>query len=181
MVRWKDNQNGIKAAIPYLFMYDVGGNQTFGTATETFHEWDTIRVASSHFNVTAEQDRIYLNTNSSGLFKVTFECSFITYDEDDDLLITSTLYKNGTELEGSETMCSVTGGASQADKVKNSKTITYIVFLEKDDYIQVESKTSANEVISLGNTSRLIIEFIPMQGWNNSSGGREQYSGGVMR
>ena len=178
MTRWNDFQNNIHPAIPFTFLYDKIGNQTFTSAGE-FHEWDTLRIVSSHFNATAEQDRIYLNTNSSGLFKVTFECSFITYDEDDDLLITSSIYKNGSQLEGSKVMCSATGGSSQADKVKNCQTLTYIVYLEKDDYIQIHSITDANSVNSLAETSRVIIEFLPMFGFNNGSGGRMDYKGVV--
>ena len=180
MTRYNAFENNLTPAIPYVFMYDVAGAQVFGTSG-AFHEWDIVKVKSSHFNATAEQDRIYLNTNSSGLFKVTFDCSFIGYDEDDDLLITSSLYKNGTVLAGAEVMCSVTAGSSQADKIKNCQSMTYIVYLEKGDYMQVKTETSANEVYSMGDSSRVIIEFIPMQGWNNSAGGRTQYDGGVMR
>jgi hypothetical protein len=78
-------------------------------------------------------------------------------------------------------MCSVTGGVSQDDDIKNCQSITYVIYLEKDDYIQIHTETDANSVYSMGETSRLIIEFIPMQGWNNSSGGRVDYKGGVMR
>jgi len=178
MTRYNDLQNNLTPAIPFVFLYDIVGNQTFGTSG-AFHDWDTVRVLSSHFDYTATKDRIYLNTNSSGLFKVTFECSFVTYDEDDDLLITSSIYKNGTQLGGSEVMCSVTGAASQDDDIKNSQTLTYIVYLEKNDYIQIETETDANTVYSIGNTSRLIIEFLPMYGWDNASGGRQDYKGVV--
>lgn len=180
MTRWNDFQNNIHPAIPYLFLYDEVGNQEFTTGG-AFHVWDTLRIVSSHFSATADKDRIYLNTNSSGLFKVTFECSFITYDEDDDLLVTSSIYKNGSQLAGSKVMCSVTGGSSQDDDIKNCQTLTYIVYLEKDDYIQIQTETDANSVRSLADTSRIIIEFIPMHGWNNSSGGRADYKGGVIR
>lgn len=179
-MRWRELQNGIKPAVPYLFLFDDTGNQTFTTGGE-FHTWDTTKIITEHFTYTDDTDRVYLATQSAGLFKVTFECSFITYDEDDDLQITTQLFKNGSFLDGAQVVCSVTGGVSQDDKVKNCQSLTFIVYLEKDDYIQVKSTTDANSVDSLSDTSRLIVEFIPMKGWDNGSAGRTDYKGGVMR
>ena len=171
MSRWNEVQNNLHPAIPFIFLYDDGGYQSFDTSGE-FHEWDTIKVISPHFQYSEATDRIYLNTNSSGLFKITFECSYngntggATYTE---------LYKNGSLLEGA-TVSTYCSGNEQG-----SESLTYIAYLEKGDYIQIKTTASANSVTSISETSRLIIEFIPMKGWNNSSGGREDYKGGVMR
>lgn len=171
MTRWNDFQNNLHPAIPFVFLYDEIGNQTFDTSG-SFHDWDTIRIISSHFNATAGEDRIYLNANSSGLFKITFECS---YNGVTGGSTQTELYKNGSSIDGS-TVSTYCDGNQQG-----SESMTYIIYLEKDDYIQIKTTTTANSVTSIAKSSRLIIEYLPMKGWNNSSGGRLEYQGGVMR
>ena len=170
-MRWNETQDKVKPAIPFLFAYDVAGAQSVVSAG-MYYTWDTLKVHSSNFIAYASNNRITLDINSSGFFKVTFECSFITYDNDDDLTITSRIYKNGSKVAGSEVITSVTGGESQDDDIKNSITLTYILYLEKDDYIQIYGVSDANTAYTIANTSRLIIEFIPMLGWDNGSAGR---------
>lgn len=180
MTRYRAHLNNLAPAIPFIFAYDEAGNQVFDS-TGANHIWDTIKIITSHFEYTADKDRIYLNLNSSGLFKITFNCSFISYDESDDTTITTEIYKNGNLLAGSAVVSSVTAGVSQDDDIKNCQSISYVVYMEKDDYIQIQSSTNANSVYSIADSSRIIIEFLPMKGWNNSSGGRIDYKGGVMR
>ncbi len=180
MTRYRQFNNNLKAAIPCIFAYDEIGNQLFDT-TGAFHEWDTIKTKSSEFLFTADDDRIKLETNSSGLFMVEFDCSFLTYAEDDDLYITTAIYKNGTIESGGTSIITVTGGASQTSKIKNSQTIHFITYLNRGDYIQIKSTASANSVYSIADTSRIIITGIPMNGWDNNKAGREMYKGGVMR
>ena len=179
-MRYRALNNDITPAIPYLFAYDNTGNQTI-TDSGVWITWDTVKIKTSHFNYTADDDRVQLKTNSSGLFKIEFDCSFLTYDEDNDMYITVELYKNGSALDGSKTATGVTGAGSQTPYILNNQSLHYVVYMEKNDYIQVKATTSAGEALTLSDTSRLIINFIPMQGWDNSSGGRTQYSGGVMR
>ncbi|MBU0598874.1 hypothetical protein KKF61_07890, partial [Patescibacteria group bacterium] len=61
------------------------------------------------------------------------------------------------------------------------QSISYIVYLEKGDYIQVYSIMGSEDSQTKPETSRLIISFIPMLGWDNSASGRADYKGGVVR
>jgi len=180
MTRYRVHNNQITPAIPTIFLYDNDGNIEV-TSSGIWLTWDTVEVKTSHFNYVADDDRIQLNTNSSGFMSIEVDCSFITYNEDDDKYVTVELYKNGSALNGSKTVTGITGAGSQTAYILNNQSLHYIVYLEKDDYLQVKASTSAGTAYTLSDTSRILITFIPMQGWNNSSGGRTDYKGGVLR
>jgi hypothetical protein len=180
MTRYREQNNIINPAVPTVFLYDAVGGQSF-TSSGEYHTWDNIKVLTSGFNYTVDDDRITLLTNTSGLFIVEFECSFFTVDNDDDLYLTSDIYRNGVVLSGSRCITAITGGSSQAIKVRNSQSIHYIVYLKRNDYLQVKTTASANTGISSAHTSRLMINFLPMKGWNNDQAGRTSFNGGVMR
>jgi len=180
MTRYRAYNNSIAPAIPTIFVFDDTGNQEISDSG-VYLTWDTISVKTSHFTYTAYDDRVALQTNSSGLFTVEVDCSFITYEDDDDKYITMELYKNGTALNGSKTATGITGGGSQTPYVLNNQSLHYIVYLEKGDYLKVMATTSSGTALTLSDTSRLIISFIPMQGWDNSAGGRGDYKGGIIR
>jgi hypothetical protein len=58
------------------------------------------------------------------------------------------------------------------------------VYLEGHDYIQIKTVTdNADSVYSLAETSRIMIKWLPVKGWNNNAGGNEKtsYRGGVFR
>ena len=179
-MRYRASINKITPAIPYLFAYDATGGQEFTSAGQ-FHTWDTLKIKTSHFEYSADQNRIALNTNSSGLLKIKFDCSYVTYDEDNNNYIATSIYKNGEALGGSISVTGVSAGGGQVAGILNCQTINYTVYLEKGDYIQIKSIASDNTIRSIANSSRISIEFLPAQGWDNSAGGREQYTGGVMR
>jgi len=180
-MRYRELQNGIKPAIPMIFLFDNAGAQSFDSVG-VFHTWDTTKIITDHFTYTADSDRIYLSLQSAGLFIIEFDCSFITYDDDADMYVETELYKNGSLVTGGRSVIGVTGAADQNPLILNSQSIHYVIYLEKDDYIQIKSTTSANTARSLEQTSRLLIHFVPMQGWDNgSNAGRTEYKGGVMR
>jgi hypothetical protein len=177
MTRYREQNNIINPAVPTVFLYDTG-EQSF-TSTGAFHIWNTIKVLTSGFNYTADDDRITLLTNTSGLFLVEFDCSFYTVANDTDLYITTALYKNGVIVPGSTSITTVTGSGSPL--IRNSQHIHYIIYISRNDYLQVKSTASANTAVQSGNTSRLMINFLPMKGWNNDQAGRTSFNGGVMR
>lgn len=158
-----------KPSIPFVFLYDITGGQSFTTSL-AYHTWDTEKIITSSF--TYNNGKIYLNTMSSGLYKVTFECS---YQGAGSGIARTRIYKNGTIEVGSR------GRVSFELAKRRYVSISYIVYLEIGDYLQIGADTSASSITTIAGTSRLIIEFIPMQGWNNSSGGRSEYKGGVIR
>lgn len=157
-MRYKAFSNELHPSVPYVFLYNTG-TQEFTTAG-VLHTWTTVKCITSHFS--HDTNAILLNTNSSGLFKVTFECSLNGNAE-------SVLLKNDVVLPGC--VCRGVDGHS----------ITAVVALEKDDILQVKTTGIDGTRTSIANSTRLIVEFIPMKGYNNDSGGRTEYKGGVLR
>jgi len=180
MTRYRVNENRLRPAIPTLFAFDDVGSQTVNDSG-VWLTWDTVKIKTSHFQYAIDDDKVELKTNSSGIFSVEVDCSFITYDNDNDKYITVELYKNGSALDGSKTATGITGAGSQTAYILNNQSLHYMVYLEKGDYLQVKATASSGTAITLSDTSRILMQFIPMQGWDNSSGGRIDYKGGVMR
>ena len=174
MTRHKVFTNKLKPATPCVYLYDSQGGQSFD-ATGQFHTWDSTKIITQHFNYPSNKDRIILEVNSSGLFMLQFDCSFTSHEKDICSIATS-IYKNGIQEEGTTCYTTVTINYDY------SISLNTILYLEKGDYIQVFTQTNQVDAItSIGNTSRLIVTYLPMQGWNNSTGGRIEYKGGVLR
>ena len=174
-MRYQELKNNLKPAIPYVYLYDVGGSQTINGSYLT---WDTIKTITSHFHYTVDDDRLQLKMNSSGLFRVIFETSLYTTIA--GAVAYFDIYKNGTIVEGSRTYISVVNSGQLS--YSQSGIITCVVFLEKGDYIQIKGDVvMESAAFTIANTSRLLINFINMKGWNNSAGGREDDKGGISR
>jgi hypothetical protein len=172
MTRYREHNNYINAAIPYIFLYDDGGSQTIDDSYLTF---DTIKSKTSHFVYEEDDDRIQLSVNSSGLFEVTFEVSLtggasVTYFD---------VYKNGSVVEGARMYVSVYN-PSQSN-YDQSGSMTVLVFLQKDDYIQIKGTSPVGSPSTRADTMRLIVKALPMKGWDNDNSGRVMYRGGVLR
>lgn len=158
-------------AIPCAYLYQESVT-TFGDSC-TNHTWDIIEFKTQHFSYTAGDDKITL-AKVRGYFEIIFQCSF-TQQFEGDINIRSRIKKNGTVISGADCYTLV----RPSDNANNN--IHIIIYLEPGDYIQVCSETDTNQVSNVTDTCRLIIKFIPMAGWNNSSGGQLDYKGGVMR
>jgi len=176
MTRYKEYSNNITPAVPYLLLIDAEGYQAFTNAGE-FHTWDTSIVQTNNFTFTVGTNKVFLDTNSSGLFKVTYNCSYGLGQGGGDVITTS-LYKNGVEITGSRVQDMIT--IDEADIVSQSST--FVLFLSKGDSVQVRTVVGVGTIaLSQANTSRILIEFIPMHGGNNGSGGRVDYKGAIRR
>lgn len=171
------NRN-VTPAIPFIQLCDEDGGLSI-TAIGVFHTWDTQSFKTSNFHYNLDSDRVYIKKNSAGYYEITFDCSFGT-NTNDTIDIDTQIYKNGIAVDNSVTRVTASA-AGQIPTYYASQTLHFILFLEKGDYVQIKSTASANSVSTIGETSRLIIRFIPMEGWNNSHAGREQQSGGVLR
>jgi len=173
MARYKTN----KPVIPIIQLYDRAGAQGFTNAGE-FHTWDTIDFKTSDFHYAEDDDKIRLNVPSAGYYEIIFECSFMTY-VDGLSQVVSQIYKNGSGVTGAKSIV-CTSAAAQTPSSCGCCSIHFIEYLEARDCIQVKT-TATNLNYSGGETSRLIIKFIPVRGWNNNAGGQISYKGHVMR
>ena len=170
-MRYRNYNNDIHPAIPYIALYDEDGTQVINGS---FLTWDSIKSKTSHFLYSADDDRVQLQLNSSGLYEVTFNVSLAGSDT-----CYFELYKNGTVI--SESRMFISPIMAGQTIYTQSGSIKYVVFLQKGDYIQVKGTGVIDGASTIANTSRLIIKFLPMHGWDNSAGGRLDYKGGVER
>ena len=168
-----------KPVIPFIQLYD-SGTQTFTIAGE-FHTWDTVDFKTSDFRYTSDDDKVVINVPSTGFYEVTFECSF--YKSGTGFAsATSQIFVNGIAVTGSKTCgCGYDTGQGYASCA--CTTLHFIKYLNSKDYIQIKTTNSiaSKDMLTVPETSRLIVKFIPVKGWNNNAGGKFSYKGNVMR
>jgi hypothetical protein len=75
--------------------------------------------------------------------------------------------KNGSLIDCSYTLTDI----GNSNKVGVSAFC--IIFLQKGDYLQIATKSNTGTLTSIANTVKILIEGIPMQGYNNQSCGTE--------
>ena len=168
-----------KPVIPFIQLYDTG-TQTF-TIVGEFHTWDTVNFKTSDFRYTSDDDKVVINVPSTGFYEVTFECSF-TIGEAGFASASSQLYINGEAVEGSKASgCGYDSGQGSVSCA--CVTLHFIKYLNSKDYIQIKTTNSiaSKDMLTVPETSRLIVKFIPVKGWNNNAGGKFSYKGNVMR
>ena len=167
--RYREHNNEMKAAIPHIFLYDKTGAETLSAST--WMKWDTIKFKTRHFHYIADTDRIYLEKNAKGLFDIIFECSL----SGGAGVVTFQLYKNGTALDGSvvRSYAQYTG----QDTMANSVSLQYACELKRGDYLQVKASVSGSDLTTVTDSCRIQVKFIPVFGFNNGNGGRQDYKG----
>jgi len=168
-----------KPSIPSILLYDNTGLQSFTNAGE-FHTWDTEQIKTSHFWYKIDGTKVILENNQQNMYEVTFECSYLTYVTG-VIIVYSELYKNGVAVNGSRTYTSCSG-ASQSPTGIGNISIHYLLYLKGGDTIKMKTTTNnAGVTYSYPDTSRLMINFMPIRGWDNSKAGRIEYKGSVLR
>ena len=167
----------VKPAIPFIFLSDTGGEQVFSAVGE-FHTWDKEAFKTSDFHYNLDDNRVQINRQGGGFYEITFEVSWKTTE----ILrqIWTDIYKNGVKLANSHVHTYVTGSAGQPT-YRDQHVIHNVIYLEYKDYIQIKSQSSGSNVTTDPASSRLMIKFIPVHGWDNSVGGKTNYRGRVMR
>lgn len=167
-MRYRESNNTLKPGIPFAFLIDEGGGQTF-TSAGGFITWDLTKILTKHFRYTSDTNSVYLKVNASGFYHVMFHCCFTVSASNLEAMVW--IYKNGIVETNSKIHV-------YADLGKHTMlTLDYVIYLEYNDYIQIYIDTTAGTLTSIANTNKLIIEGIPMRGWNNDAGGRYQYNG----
>lgn len=171
-MRYRELQNDLKPAIPYIFLYDNTGGQTINGS---FLTWDTTKIKTQHFQYESDTNRVELKTNSTGLFEVYFEVSLTAGAA---AVASFDVYKNGTYVDGSRTYISVIYSQGAYNQ---SGVVRFPLYLEEGDYIQILGTAFVGAPTIVADTCRLIIKWIPMAGWDNSMAGRLDYKYGVQR
>ena len=150
----------LKPAIPFFFAYSTT-SQTISTSG-TWLTWNTIAIQTSHFDY--NNGKIYLKKNSYGLFRIKVEASFYEVSAADHTRIQ--LYKNDSLLDGSKAEAKSNDGDDAT-----ALSLEYVTSLYGGDYIQVKAIADGGSTKTLAQCCSFIIEFIPVYGWINGSGG----------
>ncbi len=169
-MRYGESNNTLKPGIAFVFLIDETGGQTF-TSAGGLVTWDLTKILTKHFRYTSDTNSVHLRVNTSGLYKVMFHCCYAVSSANLEAMVW--VYKNGVVETNSKIHM-------HADVGKHTMlTLDYVIYLEYGDYIQIYVDTTAGTLTSMANTNRLIIEGLPMGGWNNNAGGREKSKSGV--
>lgn len=175
----RDRHRTAKTAIPCIFLIQEAEDTSFN---DEFHTWDTIEFNTPNFEYTVNTDRVFIQ-RCEGYYEIIFQCSYNLSREETNRVFDS-IYVNGSAIDGGK--CITTYGkvwsqdAQGYNWIDGNNNIHVIYYLKPGDYIQVYANTTY-QTDRQADTCRLIIKFLPMQGWDNSAGGREEYKGGVSR
>jgi hypothetical protein len=170
MTRYHEQQRNLKPAIPCLFLYDTSYIDL--TASSYLH-WNNILVKTSEFTYTVNDDTVFINSN--GFYEIHVELSGKEWSGTVNNVVVS-IELNGIALAGGKSYINT----DNIDRRGTAK-ITYIKYLKRGDEIKIKAEPNSGQARSVEHTSRLLIKFIPIRGWNNKSGGKIIYRGGVIR
>jgi len=179
----RDRSQDATTAIPCIYITRTTDQCHGGNA---WHEFDTEVMKTSHFSYNANFTKIRLD-KGEGYYEIIFECSYELYTTEHRLItLKDTIYLNGSAIPDASSWTGFgeyynADGQLYEDFLGNNK-IHIIQYLKPGDEIKVYMDTKWNyAACAVADTCRLIIRFLPMHGWNNSSGGQLEYKGGVMR
>lgn len=158
-------------AIPFIFLHCLA-DETI-TTTPTAINWAHAHFITSDFHYTAGEGRITMNRGSTGMFKLYAQIGAIKATGAPTEL-TISLYINGTLQD----CCTVHGGISAQEHTD----VTLIAAFQANmgDYIEIYVNVDNGTSTTESETARLIIEGLPMKGWNNNAGGKEHSKSGVV-
>jgi len=159
--------------------FAVSGAEIPLTATSS-----TLDFTEVEYNVGFRRvgSKIYLKRNMYGLFKVTLEVT-VEWETEEEGRVDFILRKNGgsaaIDFDAQVALSGHLGSSSY--QPANTVSLTYIIPLEKNDYIEIAYSRDGDEPSIIENGGRILIEFISTYGFNNNAGGRIHYRGGIIR
>ena len=162
----------LHASVPHFYAYDMVGYQTFTSAGQ-FHTWDTVKYQSNDIQYTVDTTKIFIN--KSGMYKINLDLSVETM-LNGAILVHSHIYHNGVKVDGSCVQNSVYGtGQAKVHVACQSTRIN--IYLEHGDYIQAHTITNnLAATYSYPETSRILIKYIDMLGWDNDRAGYHKHN-----
>ena len=174
MTRYREQQNTLKPAVPTFYAYDEEGGDQIPT-TGVNLTWDTVKIKTSEFEYTTDTDRVYMQSNTSGFYRITYRV-IVGNSSVATNVIGAVVCINGEGMDASVSLESIPFQTAFI-----TLTAVSVIYLKKGDYIQLNVWTEEGIVSTEEWGSMILIEFIPMRGWDNSAGGQEVYKGGVGR
>lgn len=164
-------QREIFPATPFLFLQNRNSNPEW--TDDGFVVWNTEAVNTQDFKYKLNEEKIFILT--TGFYEIIYELSFFI-ESDAGGAVDFVIYRNLGRMDGSQTYKS-------GDIASGTVTCHYYLSLNKGDYIRLARFVHGvnTTIYIIQNAMRLIIKFLPNQGWNNLHAGAENYRGGTSR
>jgi len=149
-------------AIPFIFLQSR--DLIFTWSTNTNLVWNVAAVKTSDFDYVINESKIFILT--TGFYEIIYELSVLV-DSGAMTYAAFSLYKNGSQMKGSESFTTF------PDAYPSCVSAHYYAALNRGDYIELHTVVGAGggTLGAMGNSVRLIIKGMPMEGWNNGRGG----------
>lgn len=164
-------------ATPFLFLTDKTGYAMSWSVPVNLH-WINEAINTSDFRYIEGKPKIEVLT--PGYYEVIYEVS--AYLKSGALnYCYFYMFRNADLIEGSFTFITMDG--SEADQHPGSVTCHIYAYFDRGDVLVLIAHpgVGGGTVITIPNTVRMVLKFMPQRGWNNSHGGAVNYRGDVMR
>ena len=153
----------VAPAIPLIYLHGTDG-ATIGT-TPTPLPWAHAHFITSDFKFIATGTRIIINKSFKGrIYRVIVQMGAEKSGGNPTAIILQ-LYVNGVAVD-----CCTTHGAIAAG-THGDATLISMIYVNAGDYIEAYASVDNGTVTIEADTARIIIEGLPMMGWDNGSGG----------
>ncbi len=163
----------ISPAIPFIYIH--GHDDATVTVTPTAMDWSHVHFKNSALHFIEGETRITVQKGGEGLYMLYINGG-VTKKTGNPTICHFDLYKNGVIVEGASAHCMIGAGDEHSN-------VGMVVCFEAivGDYIEIIYFVDAGTGNLEANTSRLILQALPMEGWNNNRGSRKTIYEGLKR
>lgn len=154
----------IAPAIPFIFLH--GTDEQVITDVATPITWSHSHFITSDFKFIATGTRIIINKTFKGRVYRVFVQVGATKKAGAPSYIELKIYINGVAQP-----CCLTHGAIGSLGNHGDAILGSAVYANAGDYIEVYARVDAGSATVEADTARIIIEGLPMMGWDNGAGG----------
>lgn len=162
----------IKPAIPWLEFYNAQSSTADVAPLWNNIMWEfwtgvelVIQTGDFDYRQDAVEGKIKINT--SGLYVISLDVGFDSTAASDTII--TRMLKNDIEIPGTRSIGTNNGYL----QLVSSRTM----YLRTGDTLTFQYQCDENSTSFIANGSRIRIEFVPMCGWNNNSGGNVVFRG----
>lgn len=152
-------------AIGFIFLH--GTTDLEITATPAAITWDHSHIKTSHFAYTDGGTKVTVNRGGAGIYMVYLNAG-IAKKAGNPVHSEFTIYINGVAQPCCTGHSIIGAGAEHSDVA-----LIVSVTLNYGDYLEVYASVDAGTGNLEEDTARLIIEALPVEGWNNGHGSKE--------
>lgn len=153
-------------AMPVVFLHGIDGYEI--TSTPTPVEWAHSHFITSDFSFINNTTQIRINRGAKGrIYKITTQMSAERTGGNPDELVLK-IYINGVAQD-----CCEAHGAMSNTGVHGNITLVILIYANSGDYIEIYASVDAGTVETEPNTVRIIVEGLPIKGWDNNAGGSD--------